>query len=53
MTARTPPPTKLVAFCRNHMASHKAPRTVVFSPLPKTSTRKLQKHMLRDREQEL
>jgi fatty-acyl-CoA synthase len=31
------------------MAHFKAPRTVVFGPLPKTSTGKIQKFVLRDR----
>ena len=30
------------------MAHYKAPRTVVFGPLPKTSTGKIQKFVLRD-----
>ncbi|WP_170510895.1 acyl-CoA synthetase [Ruegeria arenilitoris] len=38
----------LIAFCRDHMAHFKAPRTVVFGPLPKTSTGKIQKFKLRD-----
>jgi fatty-acyl-CoA synthase len=40
---------ELIAFCRQHMAHYKAPRTVVFGPLPKTSTGKVQKYVLRDR----
>jgi len=39
----------LIAFCRDHLAHFKAPRTVVFGPLPKTSTGKVQKFVLRDR----
>ncbi len=39
----------LIAFCREHMAHYKAPRTVVFGPLPKTSTGKMQKFDLRAR----
>ena len=31
------------------MARFKAPRTVVFGPLPKTSTGKVQKFLLRER----
>jgi len=31
------------------MARFKAPKTVVFGPLPKTSTGKIQKFVLRDR----
>ncbi len=39
---------EIIAFCRDHMAHFKAPRTVVFGPLPKTSTGKIQKFVLRD-----
>lgn len=39
---------EIIAFCRQHMAHFKAPRTVVFGPLPKTSTGKMQKFMLRE-----
>ncbi|WP_170452990.1 acyl-CoA synthetase [Ruegeria arenilitoris] len=38
----------LIAFCRDHMAHFKAPKTVVFGPLPKTSTGKIQKFKLRE-----
>jgi fatty-acyl-CoA synthase len=38
----------IIAFCRGRMARFKAPRTVVFGPLPKTSTGKMQKFMLRE-----
>ncbi|WP_170601420.1 acyl-CoA synthetase [Ruegeria arenilitoris] len=38
----------LIAFCRDHMAHFKAPKTVVFGPLAKTSTGKIQKFKLRD-----
>ena len=40
---------ELIAFCREHLAHFKAPRRVVFGPLPKTSTGKIQKFSLRDR----
>ena len=40
---------EIIAFCRNHLASYKVPRTVVFGPLPKTSTGKIQKFVLRER----
>jgi len=40
---------EIIAFCRDNMAHYKAPRTVVFGPLPKTSTGKVQKFVLRDR----
>ncbi|MCH7937564.1 MAG: acyl-CoA synthetase [Proteobacteria bacterium] len=38
----------LIEFCRDNMAHYKAPKTVVFGPLPKTSTGKIQKFKLRD-----
>ena len=38
----------IIAFCRENMAHFKAPRTVVFGPLPKTSTGKVQKFRLRE-----
>ena len=43
----------VIAWCKDHMASFKAPKTVIFGPLPKTSTGKIQKFVLRDRVQEL
>jgi fatty-acyl-CoA synthase len=43
----TKPPN--IAFCREHLAHFKAPRTVLFEPLPKTSTGKIQKFALRER----
>ena len=39
---------ELLAFCRANLAHFKAPRTVVFGPLPKTSTGKIQKFVLRE-----
>jgi fatty-acyl-CoA synthase len=39
--------TDLIAWCRDRMARFKAPRRVVFGPLPKTSTGKIQKFLLR------
>ncbi len=39
----------IIAFCRDNLAHFKAPRTVVFGPLPKTSTGKVQKFKLRER----
>jgi fatty-acyl-CoA synthase len=44
---------EIIAFCRENMARFKAPRTVVFGPLPKTSTGKMQKFTLRARAKEL
>jgi fatty-acyl-CoA synthase len=40
---------EIIAFCRAHLARFKAPRTVIFGPLPKTSTGKIQKFALRER----
>src|SRR3954447_1773159 len=42
----------IIAFCRQHMARFKAPRHVVFGPLPKTSTGKIQKFVLREKAKE-
>jgi fatty-acyl-CoA synthase len=39
----------IIAWCREHLAHFKAPRTVVFGELPKTSTGKIQKYVLRER----
>ncbi len=38
---------ELIAYCRAHIAHFKAPRTVLFRELPKTSTGKVQKYKLR------
>jgi len=40
----------IIAFCREKIAHFKAPKTVDFGPLPKTSTGKVQKFKLRDQE---
>jgi fatty-acyl-CoA synthase len=40
---------ELIDFCRDNMARYKTPKTVVFGPLPKTSTGKIQKFVLRER----
>ncbi|MGZ5034270.1 MAG: acyl-CoA synthetase [Usitatibacter sp.] len=40
---------EIIEFCRSRMARFKAPKTVVFGPLPKTSTGKVQKFLLRER----
>jgi fatty-acyl-CoA synthase len=39
----------IVGWCRERLARFKVPRTVVFGELPKTSTGKIQKFVLRDR----
>lgn len=40
---------EMIAFCREHMARFKVPKRVIFGALPKTSTGKIQKFVLRDR----
>lgn len=39
----------LTAWCRERLASYKLPRQIVFGELPKTSTGKVQKFLLRER----
>ncbi|MFF7705907.1 AMP-binding protein [Pseudomonas sp. NPDC007930] len=43
----------IIQFCREHMAGFKVPKTVVFKALPKTSTGKVQKFVLRGWAREL
>ncbi|MCC6534600.1 MAG: acyl-CoA synthetase [Burkholderiales bacterium] len=42
----------IIAFCRERLAHFKIPKTVVFGPLPKTATGKVQKFVLRERARE-
>jgi fatty-acyl-CoA synthase len=39
---------EIMAFCRQQMPGFKTPKAVVFGPIPKTSTGKIQKFLLRD-----
>ncbi|MDE2585547.1 MAG: acyl-CoA synthetase [Betaproteobacteria bacterium] len=39
---------EIIDFCREHMARFKVPKKVIFGPLPKTSTGKIQKYVLRE-----
>jgi fatty-acyl-CoA synthase len=39
---------EIILFCRDKLARFKVPRTIVFGPLPKTSTGKIQKFALRE-----
>jgi fatty-acyl-CoA synthase len=39
---------ELMQWCRQHLASFKCPRYVVFAEIPKTSTGKIQKFKLRE-----
>ena len=40
---------EVMAYCRENMAHFKCPKTIIFSELPKTSTGKIQKFVLRER----
>jgi fatty-acyl-CoA synthase len=40
---------ELIDHCRRHLARFKAPKKIVFGELPKTSTGKIQKYVLRER----
>ena len=42
----------IILWCRANLAHYKAPKTIVFGPLPKTSTGKIQKYALRERAKE-
>jgi fatty-acyl-CoA synthase len=44
---------EIIEFCRDNLAHYKAPRTIVFCDLPKTSTGKIQKFVLRETAQNL
>jgi fatty-acyl-CoA synthase len=39
---------EIIAYCRSHMSGFKTPKAVVFGPIPKTSTGKIQKYLLRN-----
>lgn len=43
----------VIRYCRENMAHFKAPKTIVFGELPKTSTGKIQKFVLRERAREM
>ena len=45
---QSPGEQEIIDYCRDNMAHYKCPRHVVFGPLPKTSTGKIQKFKLRD-----
>jgi fatty-acyl-CoA synthase len=47
---RNPKAEDIVRHCRTELAHFKCPKTVEFGPLPKTSTGKVQKFVLRERE---
>ncbi len=43
----------IIRWCHDNMAHFKVPKYVVFGPLPKTSTGKIQKYVLRERAKEV
>lgn len=43
----------IITFCRENLAHYKVPKHVVFGELPKTSTGKIQKFVLRERADEI
>jgi fatty-acyl-CoA synthase len=43
-------PEEIIAFCRDRLAHYKCPDAIAFGPLPKTSTGKIQKFVLRRQE---
>ena len=49
----SPSADEIITFCRDQLAHYKAPKSVVFGPLPTTSTGKIQKFVLRERAREL
>jgi fatty-acyl-CoA synthase len=44
---------EIIAFCRENLAHYKVPKLVVFGGLPKTSTGKIQKFILRETANEI
>jgi len=44
---------EVITFCRENMAHFKCPKTVVFGLLPKTSTGKVQKYLLREKARDI
>jgi fatty-acyl-CoA synthase len=51
--AQTPSNEDLIAWCKEHLASFKVPKNFIFEDLPKTSTGKIQKFVLRERAKEI
>lgn len=43
----------IMKFCRSKMPAYWVPKSVVFGPLPKTATGKIQKHLLRAKAKEM
>ncbi|WP_374665841.1 acyl-CoA synthetase [Acinetobacter sp.] len=47
-TGKTATPEELMEYCKQHLARFKVPKDVVITEIPKTSTGKLQKFVLRE-----
>ena len=45
--------SEIIGFCRSHLAGFKTPKSVIFAELPKTSTGKVQKFILRNMARDL
>ncbi len=45
---KTATPEEIIAYCKEHLARFKVPKDVVITEIPKTSTGKLQKFVLRE-----
>ncbi len=43
----------LHAWCRDHLAPYKVPGRFVFAPIPRTSTGKIQKFVLREQAKDM
>ncbi|KAK4283418.1 hypothetical protein QN277_000368 [Acacia crassicarpa] len=43
----------IIKFCRSNMPAYWVPKSVIFGPLPKTATGKIQKHLLRSKAQKM
>jgi fatty-acyl-CoA synthase len=48
-----PDPDELRAWCRSHLASYKVPGRIVLAQIPRTSTGKIQKFVLREQARQL
>ncbi|CAL9223351.1 unnamed protein product [Arabidopsis halleri] len=46
-------PEEIIGFCRDHLPHYMAPKTIVFGDIPKTSTGKVQKYLLRKKADEM
>ncbi|GAV70880.1 AMP-binding domain-containing protein/DUF4009 domain-containing protein [Cephalotus follicularis] len=44
---------EIINFCRSKMPAYWVPKSIIFGPLPKTATGKIQKHVLRSKAKEM